>query len=59
MKPLVFHKLKDVSVSTLVAEGKVTLDDVITHRIPLSEAARMYQIFNDKEGNCVKVVLKP
>jgi alcohol dehydrogenase len=44
---------------TLVAEGKVTLDDVITHRVPLSEAARMYQIFNDKEDNCVKVVLKP
>jgi alcohol dehydrogenase len=37
----------------------VTLDDVITHRVPLSEAARMYQIFNDKEDNCVKVVLTP
>jgi S-(hydroxymethyl)glutathione dehydrogenase/alcohol dehydrogenase len=44
---------------TLVAEEKVTLDDVITHRVPLSEAARMYQIFNDKEDNCVKVVLTP
>jgi len=25
----------------------------------LSEAARGYDIFNDKKDNCVKVVLKP
>ncbi|MGV3502559.1 MAG: zinc-dependent alcohol dehydrogenase [Adhaeribacter sp.] len=43
----------------LVVEGKVKLDDVITHRVPLTEAARMYDIFNNKEDNCVKVVLKP
>lgn len=43
----------------LVAEGKVQLDDIITHRVPLSEAANMYKIFNNKEDNCVKVVLKP
>jgi alcohol dehydrogenase len=44
---------------SLVAEGKVVLDDIITHRVPLSEAANMYKIFNNKEDNCVKVVLKP
>ena len=43
----------------LVADGKVVLDDIITHRVPLSEAAKMYDIFNKKEDNCVKVVLKP
>ncbi|SFI73854.1 alcohol dehydrogenase [Nitrosomonas sp. Nm34] len=43
----------------LVEEGKVVLDDIISHRLPLSEAAKGYQIFNDKEDNCVKVVLKP
>jgi len=43
----------------LVAEGKVALDDVITHKVSLSEAAKMYDIFNKKEDGCVKVVLKP
>jgi len=43
----------------LVETGKVTLEDVITHKVALSDAAKMYDIFNKKEDNCVKVVLKP
>ncbi|SFM16464.1 alcohol dehydrogenase [Nitrosomonas communis] len=43
----------------MVVNGKVVLDDVITHKVPLSEASHMYKIFNDKDDNCVKVVLKP
>lgn len=43
----------------LVRDGKVVLEDIITHTVPLSEASRMYDIFNKKEDNCVKVVLKP
>jgi S-(hydroxymethyl)glutathione dehydrogenase/alcohol dehydrogenase len=43
----------------LVVDGKVKLDDIITHTVPLTEAERMYDIFNKKEDNCVKVVLKP
>jgi alcohol dehydrogenase len=43
----------------LVAEGKVVLDDIITHSVPLTDAEKMYDIFNKKEDNCVKVVLKP
>ncbi|MCE3229297.1 MAG: dehydrogenase [Bacteroidetes bacterium] len=43
----------------LVTEGKVALNDVITHRMPLADAAKAYDIFNKKEDNCVKVVLKP
>ena len=43
----------------LVQTGKVTLNDIITHNVPLSEASKMYDIFNNKEDNCVKVVLKP
>jgi S-(hydroxymethyl)glutathione dehydrogenase / alcohol dehydrogenase len=42
-----------------VVDGKVKLDDIITHKLPLSEAAHAYQIFNDKKDDCVKVVLKP
>jgi S-(hydroxymethyl)glutathione dehydrogenase / alcohol dehydrogenase len=43
----------------LVREGKVTLDDVITHRVSLAQAEKMYDIFNKKEDGCVKVVLNP
>jgi S-(hydroxymethyl)glutathione dehydrogenase / alcohol dehydrogenase len=44
---------------SLVVQNKVVLDDIITHKVPLSEASRMYEIFNEKKDNCVKVVLKP
>ncbi|WP_026953485.1 zinc-dependent alcohol dehydrogenase [Algoriphagus vanfongensis] len=43
----------------LVKQNKVQLDDIISHTIPLSEAARGYEIFDKKEDDCVKVVLKP
>jgi S-(hydroxymethyl)glutathione dehydrogenase / alcohol dehydrogenase len=43
----------------LQQQGKVVLDDIITHTVPLSEASKMYEIFNEKKDNCVKVVLKP
>lgn len=37
----------------------VVLDDIITHKLPLSEAPHGYDIFNKKKDNCVKVVLYP
>ena len=52
------HKYIDHLIS-LVQSGKVVLDDIITHNVALSEASKMYEIFNNKEDNCVKVVLKP
>jgi threonine dehydrogenase-like Zn-dependent dehydrogenase len=32
---------------------------VITHRLPLDEAAEGYKIFRDKQDACIKIVLKP
>jgi alcohol dehydrogenase len=52
------HKYID-DLMNLVVEGKVVLDDVITHRMALTDAAKAYDIFNKKEDDCVKVVLKP
>lgn len=52
------HKYIDELVG-LVRDGKVVLDDIITHTLPLGEAAHGYSIFNKKEDGCVKVVLKP
>ncbi len=42
-----------------VVEGRVKLDDVITHRLPLSKIADAYKMFYKKEDDCVKVVLDP
>jgi threonine dehydrogenase-like Zn-dependent dehydrogenase len=52
------HKHIDVLLD-YVKQGKVKLDDVITHRLPLSEIAHGYDIFKKKKDNCVKVVLDP
>jgi threonine dehydrogenase-like Zn-dependent dehydrogenase len=43
----------------IVERGEIKLDDIITHQLPLDDAPHAYQIFRDKEDNCVKVVLKP
>lgn len=43
----------------LVRDGKVVLNDIISHRLPLAQAAHAYDIFKKKEDDCVKVVLKP
>ena len=43
----------------LVKDEKVVLDDIISHSLPLSEVTRGYKIFDEKEDDCVKVVLKP
>jgi threonine dehydrogenase-like Zn-dependent dehydrogenase len=32
---------------------------VVTHRLPLQEAPEAYEMFNEKEDDCVKIVLKP
>jgi threonine dehydrogenase-like Zn-dependent dehydrogenase len=42
-----------------VLKRTVRLDDVVSHHLPLSDAPRAYRIFNDKEEDCLKVVLRP
>ena len=52
------HKYID-DLMTHVAEGKVRLDDIISHHLPLQEAPHGYQIFAEKSDECLKVVLHP
>ncbi|UFH54185.1 zinc-dependent alcohol dehydrogenase [Spirosoma sp. KNUC1025] len=52
------HKNIDYLLN-LVVEGKVVLDDIISHILPLSETSRAYDMFKKKEDDCTKVVLKP
>jgi threonine dehydrogenase-like Zn-dependent dehydrogenase len=41
-----------------VQKGEIDPSFVITHRLPLAEAARGYDLFLNKADNCEKVVLK-
>jgi threonine dehydrogenase-like Zn-dependent dehydrogenase len=41
-----------------IEDGEIDPSFVISHRLPLDEAARGYTIFNDKRDECMKVVLK-
>jgi alcohol dehydrogenase len=43
----------------LVIQEKVVLDDIISHNLPLSDVAHAYKIFDEKQDDCVKVILKP
>ncbi|GIP40315.1 glutathione-dependent formaldehyde dehydrogenase [Paenibacillus sp. J31TS4] len=39
--------------------GEIDPTDIITHRLSLHDAAHAYKVFDDKEEDCIKVVLKP
>jgi threonine dehydrogenase-like Zn-dependent dehydrogenase len=42
-----------------IESGKLRPDIIISHRLPLEEAANGYKMFDKKEDDCRKVVLKP
>ncbi|MBD7938891.1 MULTISPECIES: zinc-dependent alcohol dehydrogenase [Cytobacillus] len=43
----------------MIKEEKLNPKEIITHKISLADASRGYQIFNNHEDQCIKVVLKP
>jgi alcohol dehydrogenase len=42
----------------LIKNGRLNLKPLITHTFPLAEAMTAYDVFERKQGNCIKVVLK-
>ena len=42
-----------------VQRGDIDPSFVITHRLPLEQAAEGYKTFREKEDGCIKIVLKP
>ncbi|MDL4842713.1 zinc-dependent alcohol dehydrogenase [Aquibacillus rhizosphaerae] len=42
-----------------IIDGEIDPRKIITHKMPLDEAAHGYDIFNKKEDNCIKVILRP
>jgi 2-desacetyl-2-hydroxyethyl bacteriochlorophyllide A dehydrogenase len=43
----------------LVESGKLRPEQVFTHRLPLSEAAEAYRLFEQRDDGCLKVLLDP
>lgn len=43
----------------MIEKDALKATDLITHRLPLSEASHAYRVFDQKEEDCIKVVLKP
>jgi S-(hydroxymethyl)glutathione dehydrogenase / alcohol dehydrogenase len=43
----------------LIKQNKFDATDIITHRLPLDEGKKAYELFDQKLDNCIKVVLKP
>lgn len=43
----------------LIEQGKLDPTRIITHRLPLTEAPRGYDLFKNKKDHCEKVVLTP
>ncbi len=58
MSQVQLHRYKELLLD-LVMEGKIDPSVIISHTLSLDDAARAYDMFNDKTGNCTKVVLKP
>jgi len=42
-----------------VEAGEIDPSFVISHRVPIDDAPKMYKVFRDKMDNCTKVVLNP
>ena len=42
-----------------IENGDIDPSFIVTHRLPLDEAPRGYELFKNKEDDCLKVVLKP
>ena len=43
----------------MIEEGKIDPREIITHKMPLTDAAKAYSLFNEHEDDCTKVILKP
>ena len=42
-----------------IEKGEIDPSFVITHKVPLDDAPEAYEMFKNKEDECIKVVLKP
>lgn len=46
-------------ILNILQNGKIDATDIITHRLSLDKGEHAYDIFEKKQDNCIKVILKP
>jgi len=44
---------------SLIENGKIDMDFLITHKAPLNDILKGYDIFGGKKENCLKWVITP
>ena len=42
-----------------IQNGEIDPSFIVTHTIPLQDATKGYELFKNKQDDCLKVVLKP
>jgi threonine dehydrogenase-like Zn-dependent dehydrogenase len=42
-----------------IERGEIDPSFVVSHRVPIEQAPKMYKVFRDKQEHCAKVVLDP
>jgi threonine dehydrogenase-like Zn-dependent dehydrogenase len=53
------RRWSDELMPLLTNDDPLGVLDLTTHRVPLDDAPRMYELFRDKKDGCIKVVLDP
>ena len=43
----------------MIEDGRIDPSFIISHRWPLERAREAYQMWNDKDDDCTKIVLDP
>jgi len=43
----------------LIKNGKFSATDIITHKLSIDDGEHAYKIFDGKDDDCIKVILKP
>jgi S-(hydroxymethyl)glutathione dehydrogenase/alcohol dehydrogenase len=47
------------TILQMIIDKKIDPTDIITHKLSLDQGSHGYEIFDKKEDNCIKVILKP
>lgn len=42
-----------------IVRNEIDPKSILTHEMPLEKAAKGYKKFNNREDDCIKVILKP
>ena len=59
MKAIVYDGIYVEPIFKKIKSGEFDATDIITHKLSLEEGRHAYEIFDKKEDDCIKVILKP